>query len=210
MRSENAPNPALDPVLKSLAEYRRRFVVGVLAERDEPVDSAELATALERYERETEGRTEGSTARIATELRHIHLPKLADAGVLDYRDRRVALRDDTAQALLNAVATVERGQRLEPMSTSAAGPAPATATRAEYRDEQERSLTDAILAAVADHRGDEFRWSDFDLCDELDPNSLNTLFRSDAVSETSVTLRTETVRIALWGDDGITIRVTDA
>ncbi|ELY46599.1 hypothetical protein C495_05813 [Natronorubrum sulfidifaciens JCM 14089] len=151
-----------------------------------------------------------SPVAVATELEHTQLPKLDDAGVVDYRDGVVVLRDDTAQTLLEGILTADRGQRLKPMAVSTAGIAPEITTRAAYRAEQERSLTEAILAAVADHRGADLRWADSDRYDELDPESLNTLFQSKSTAETSVTLRTATVRVALWEDDGVAIRVTDA
>ncbi|QCC55868.1 hypothetical protein DV706_08070 [Natronorubrum bangense] len=147
---------------------------------------------------------------MATELEHTHLPKLSDAGIVDYRDGHVVLRDDTARAVLGGLMAADRGQRLEPMELPTAGTAPETATRVTHWAEQGRSLTDAILAAVADHRGEDLRWADFDLYDEIDPESLNTLFQSESTAETSVTLTTATVQIALWEDDGVVIRVTDA
>ena len=210
MRSEPTTNPTLDPLLDCLSDHRRRFVVEVLAERGEPVDSTALAAALRRYERETEGQPDRSPAAVTTELEHTHLPKLSDAGIVDYRDGHIVLRDDTARAVLGGLMAADRGQRLEPMELPTVWMAPETATRAVYRADQDQSLTDAILAAVADHRGDDLRWADLDLHDEVDLESLNTLFQSELTAETSVTLTTATVQIALWENDGVAIRVTDA
>ena len=170
MRNEPTTNPTLDPLLDSLSHYRRRFVVEMLAERGEPMDTEALAAALRRYERETAGQPDCSLVAVATELKHTHLPKLVNDGVVDYRNGDVALRDDTARAVLGGLMTAKRGQRLEPMELATTATAPETATRATYWAEQGRSLTDAILAAVADHRGEDLCWTDFDRMTRSIPN----------------------------------------
>lgn len=89
--------PSLDLVFELLSNSRRRYVLYHLNERPDGVATletlAENVRALERTiggdDADGEG-DEGSAARqsgVRTELRHVHLPKLEDAGVLEH-DRR--------------------------------------------------------------------------------------------------------------------------
>ena len=74
-----------------LAAERRRLAVDVLSERDTPVALDDLAAAVAA--RETTESDPGADAvnRTAISLHHVHLPRLADAGVVEYdaTDRRV-------------------------------------------------------------------------------------------------------------------------
>lgn len=62
-----------------LAAERRRLVVDALAERSAPVALDDLAEAV--AEREAD---ESAAQRVAVSLHHVHLPLMADLGILDY------------------------------------------------------------------------------------------------------------------------------
>lgn len=71
-----------------LSSRRRRAILGVLDDRTPPVALSDLAADLvtrEDGERADVGRRRGGIEReVAISLHHVHLPKLADRGVLDY------------------------------------------------------------------------------------------------------------------------------
>jgi len=65
-----------------LAAERRRAVLAVLDERGAPVALDDLTEAVAARESdETRGEARG---RLAISLHHVHLPRMADLGVLDY------------------------------------------------------------------------------------------------------------------------------
>lgn len=64
---------------------RRRHALIVLGDRAGPIDLAELATAIAEREPGLDATDSDAVATVATTLHHIHLPKLADAGVLEYQ-----------------------------------------------------------------------------------------------------------------------------
>ncbi|MFU8868457.1 hypothetical protein [Natronococcus sp.] len=66
---------------------RRRVALAILDERTEPLEVDELAAAIAKREAEEAA----SIERIAITLHHAHLPRMADAGVVDYdtQDRRI-------------------------------------------------------------------------------------------------------------------------
>lgn len=66
---------------KLFAADERRFVLDALAERESPVDLSELAEAVAVRM----GRTDGEDVdAMKVLLHHVHLPKMVDAGVLEY------------------------------------------------------------------------------------------------------------------------------
>lgn len=70
--------------LRLLASYRRRVLLDVVVDRSMPVSLETLAAAVEEAESGA-GELERETVDlIAITLHHNHLPRLADAGVLDY------------------------------------------------------------------------------------------------------------------------------
>ena len=75
-----------DPISMILADRRRRHVLTALAsgaDRDSSFDDLAVAvTAFERVGRS--GSPSDSSSEVAISLHHCHLPKLADAGVLEY------------------------------------------------------------------------------------------------------------------------------
>lgn len=77
-----------DAALDALANARRRRIVRVLAERDRSLALADLARDVARRERATDEGDDGTPARpgpktVATQLHHWHLPKLAEAGIVE-------------------------------------------------------------------------------------------------------------------------------
>lgn len=75
-------DPSTDIVLAVLADEYRRLAVEALFGRDGPIQIADLAAAV--AEGIHEGASGDSEREIATALHHVHLPKLADADLLDY------------------------------------------------------------------------------------------------------------------------------
>ena len=65
---------------------RRRVALVILAERTDPFGIDELAAAVARRETELEadGDEMPSVERIAITLHHNHLPRIADANLVDY------------------------------------------------------------------------------------------------------------------------------
>lgn len=66
---------------------RRRYALDALAEYDDPVDLEELAEAVAAREDDLDESEPSVRSAMATALHHIHLPKLADAGVVEYDPR---------------------------------------------------------------------------------------------------------------------------
>lgn len=70
-----------DDVFRALADERRRRVLDVLADRDEPVDVATLAAAV----REAAGEEPApDPERLRIDLAHHQIPVLAEAGLVDW------------------------------------------------------------------------------------------------------------------------------
>jgi hypothetical protein len=72
---------------------RRRVALAILAERTDPFGIDELAAAVARRETELggDGDERPSVERIAITLHHNHLPRIADANLVDYdpENRRI-------------------------------------------------------------------------------------------------------------------------
>lgn len=82
---------------------RRRIVLATLAGRAQQVSLADLAATVvehERHARPTAAADEALT-RVESSLHHVHLPKLAAAGVVDY---------DADRRLVEPTAQFERGE----------------------------------------------------------------------------------------------------
>ena len=83
--STSADEPSTDIALAMLADESRRLAVQALFERHGPIQVADLAAAVaEQIPAESSDRSE---REIATALHHVHLPKLADANLIDYDPR---------------------------------------------------------------------------------------------------------------------------
>lgn len=89
---------SLDVVFDVLANQRRRYALARLTEHAQPITLADLAEDV--ADRENEGpMTEVSNEEvqtIRTALYHNHIPKLEDAGAVEYdRDRNLVLLSET-------------------------------------------------------------------------------------------------------------------
>lgn len=69
---------------ESLGTKRRRLVLEVLSERTPPIELDELAAEVSAREGEFDAPPEEAIVDVAIELHHIHLPKLDEAGRIDY------------------------------------------------------------------------------------------------------------------------------
>ena len=103
--TSTADGPSHDLASLVLPHRLRRRVVAALSNRTAPVPLADLATALESGE--GSGPPDRRHRDLRTELHHVHLPKLADAGVLDY-DPGTTTVTATRTARLGAVLSEER------------------------------------------------------------------------------------------------------
>lgn len=77
-------NAGLDQVFELFSHPRRRALLYLLRDADaDPVWTTNLAVALARTEADADEDLHEVAEEIAVSLRHNHLPKLADAGVVD-------------------------------------------------------------------------------------------------------------------------------
>lgn len=74
-----------DALFELLASERRRAVLRRLDDGEEPVPVPELVAAVVAREASVEF-TPDQHERVAVSLEHVHLPKLHDAGVVEYDD----------------------------------------------------------------------------------------------------------------------------
>jgi len=88
------PRPFIDSVFDALADWRRREVCQYFVETDaESATVDQLAMLLLACERPAiEERDEPSLDDLAIQLEHQHLPKLDEAGVVDYDERSDTVR----------------------------------------------------------------------------------------------------------------------
>lgn len=94
----NQPEPSLDTVFGLLANRRRRYVLYYLADEDEEtvVRVEEVAAQIASWEREWNATaSEDAAARrtVRIDLHHNHLPRLDDAGLIEYDARTETIRN---------------------------------------------------------------------------------------------------------------------
>lgn len=89
---------ALDTIFDLLSSPRRRHVLRCLDEYDDPLALADLAdeVAVREYDRPLTETSPEEVKRIYVSLYHTHVPKLEDAGVVEYNQERdlVSLASD--------------------------------------------------------------------------------------------------------------------
>lgn len=75
-----------DPVLDALTDQRRRAALSILVNDSDSISASDLAAHVVAQEGANElvEVSEREHAEVLTELHHVHLPKLADAGLIDY------------------------------------------------------------------------------------------------------------------------------
>ena len=100
--SEGDGTLSKDLVFTMLSNARRRHVIHYLKQRGERVTIRELSRQVAAWENgiETDALDYKQRKRVYTSLHQTHLPKLDDAGIVDYdRDRGTVALDDAAEEL---------------------------------------------------------------------------------------------------------------
>ncbi|WP_435156594.1 DUF7344 domain-containing protein [Haladaptatus sp. DFWS20] len=77
-------NEEVDAVLAGLANNRRRLLLAILRDRQEPVSRTTLAREIIQWERGNLQPPQSTFDEIKISLLHTHLPKLGDAGIVEY------------------------------------------------------------------------------------------------------------------------------
>jgi hypothetical protein len=67
-----------------LAAERRRLVLDMLAGNTDSIELGELATGIVAREDGIDAVDEATVERVAITLHHVHLPKIAQFGIIDY------------------------------------------------------------------------------------------------------------------------------
>ena len=84
--------PTLDQIFEVLSHRRRRYVLYYLRHVSDGVASIEdIATHVAQFECTSEN-ADDHQASILTSLQHVHLPKLEEAGVVEYDERSEMVR----------------------------------------------------------------------------------------------------------------------
>ena len=89
-----------DAALEALASKRRRHLVSILLEHDEPMAMADLSKELAKREccDESSPLLDDHAKDIYLTLYHLHVPKLVDLGVLTCNDDRLTVTTNPAVA----------------------------------------------------------------------------------------------------------------
>ena len=74
----------LDAVLSGLSHDHRRIVPAALEEAGAPLTLSDLAGEIRRHENEVTGRVPPAVDDVLASLHHAHLPKLDEAGIVEY------------------------------------------------------------------------------------------------------------------------------
>ncbi|WP_276301940.1 DUF7344 domain-containing protein [Halorussus lipolyticus] len=101
----NSESESLDSVFRALSDHRRRYVCHYLLQADDSlrVDAlAELLTAS-MTEKTRAVLTSAEIEKTRTELRRIHLPKLTEAGIVEYDDEREVVRLTESPGVANTL-----------------------------------------------------------------------------------------------------------
>jgi len=90
-----------DLIFDVLKNRRRRYTLHYLKQQERPVELSELAEQVAAWENDTtvEGLSANERKSVYTSLYQTHLPKLADAGIVEYNQNRgvVELSGNAAQ-----------------------------------------------------------------------------------------------------------------
>jgi hypothetical protein len=101
--SENSDRLSKDVIFELLKNRRRREVLAYLLEADETVTLGELAEQIAAWENDTEINALNSDQRkrVYVALYQTHLPKMDDAGIVEYdQDRGLITLSDNADLLM--------------------------------------------------------------------------------------------------------------
>ncbi len=85
---------ALNDLYDALSHDRRRIALAILADLQPPVHVETLAHRV----RETEREASGDSERVDVVLHHVHLPRLAASGLLEYDPDRKEVLDVSEEA----------------------------------------------------------------------------------------------------------------
>lgn len=102
----SADTNTVDEVLAALADSRRRRIVRTLRNSDDDVLTVDELESKITSKGEAVENTMGDQERVDVDLYHVHLPKLAEAGLVafDTRNREVRYRSvDVAEELLTLI-----------------------------------------------------------------------------------------------------------
>lgn len=94
MDKQSSEECTLDRLLNLLTDRRRRFTLYYLRETDADVVTLdEVTDHVATWEAEWKGSTGETRKRICTSLHHNHLPRLAEAGLIEYDARSQTVRN---------------------------------------------------------------------------------------------------------------------
>ena len=97
-----------DLLFELLADRRRRHILHCLIDQPDGVaEFTDLVDAVVDHEPETDA---GDRETVRTRLYHVHLPKLAEAGVIDYDTRSETVRYSQQPLLERCLANIPHGQ----------------------------------------------------------------------------------------------------
>ena len=105
--------PELDTVLDVCEHKHRRIVLAALADQQQSLSINDLTNAIVKHNHHTPP-TEAAdeiVTQIQTGLHHIHLPKLAEAGLIQYEPERQVVEPtaqlDRAESHLSAILAID-------------------------------------------------------------------------------------------------------
>lgn len=108
----------VDAVFDVLADSRRRYALYCLVqEPDGVLERSDLAARIEATEEGTERDETNGAAAIRRDLHHAQLPKLAEAGVIDYDTRQGTVRYTGSPGLDEWVEKARKQEGVEVCST---------------------------------------------------------------------------------------------
>lgn len=101
----------IDTLLRTVANTERRQILHILLDDELPVTMQELATTLVTYQSEVvhDDPPAGKLTKAYTRLYHLHLPQLADAGMIEFeqeKKRITSVNDDGVMTLLDTIISV--------------------------------------------------------------------------------------------------------
>lgn len=208
MKYETLSAEYVDDHLSVLAQRHCRYVLYYFQETTDDVASIEDLVA------DLRSRDSIDDESITRTLHHATLPSLEAVGAVEYDERNGTVRyygHPVLERWLSFLADDEQAaSRLDPDS-GASQPAAGSSTdtvRETYEPERDRTLTDAVLDAIEECKGDDLSLTDFTLFDDIDPNALDAIFKENAEPGTTLSFSTDNVRVELWGDGGVEIRVS--
>lgn len=78
----------------------------------------------------------------------------------------------------------------------------------QYRPEERRALSDVILEAIDDQSDEDITRSDFQLYDDVDPDALDDLFRTQNTTDAVLEFDTGEVHVTVSFSETVDVRVT--